>query len=84
MLERDWTTCSTTIIILGSIVSIMGEDLYDHLKSTMIFTLIMEKKWKKISYELRKLRGKWLWPRFGLAHHLVLGNRVFRIPKEGS
>ena len=40
------------IPILGSIVNIIGGNLYDHLISTRILTLIV----KKILYELQKLR----------------------------
>ena len=41
-------------------------DLDDHLMSMRFFTLI------RYSYELQKLGGEWLQPRFGFANHLVL------------
>ena len=55
--KRDWTTCS---IELG--------DMYDHIMSTIIFTLKNEVD----IIELQKLRGKQLQPRFGFVNHLVL------------
>ena len=56
------------IIILGSIVNIMG-DLYDHLMSMRIFTLMMNKIFIGAPKVMRK---KWLQPRLEFANHLAL------------
>ena len=41
---------------------------------TSIFTLTMN---KKNSYELQKVRGKWLWPRVECTNHLVTKSMDF-------
>jgi hypothetical protein len=54
--------------ILGSIVNVIGVDLYDHLMSTRIFTLIMN----KIFRGAPKIMRKGLQPHFGFANYLIL------------
>ena len=56
------------LIILGSIVKIIGGDIYDHLMCMRIFTLTMI----KIFISAPKTTRKWLWPQLGFANHLVL------------
>ena len=56
------------LTILGSMVNMIEADLHDHLMDTRTFTL----KYIRCSYELQKLRGKWLCPQFGFANHLAL------------
>ena len=54
--------------ILGSIVNIFGVDLYDHLMSTRIFTLIIN----KILIGAPKNMRNGLQPHFGFANYLLL------------
>ena len=66
--ERDSTTCSNMLTILGSIFNINWKDLYDHLMNTGTFTLIMN----KIFIWAPKLMNKSLQASFGFASHLTL------------
>ena len=43
MFKGEWTTCSKYKTIIDSIVTIIGTDLYDHLMTTRILILIMNK-----------------------------------------
>ena len=43
MFKGEWTTCSKYKTIIDSIVTIIGTDLFDHLMSTRILILIMNK-----------------------------------------
>jgi hypothetical protein len=42
-LEDKGLRAQDTLTIIGSIVNIIGGDLYDHIMSTRIFTLVMNK-----------------------------------------
>ena len=44
------------------------ENIHDHLMSMRISTLTK----RRYSYEVHKVRGKWLWPQVGFANHLAL------------
>ena len=63
--KRDWTTCLKTIAILSSIVDITSKGLNEHFVEHE--NLHFDNEEDIHVYELQKLRGKRLQPRFGFA-----------------
>ena len=67
MCERDWTMCSKHGNHFTFNMQYNRGNLYDHLMSTRIFTLVI-----RYSYELHNcLLGKWVWPRYGFVNYFV-------------
>ena len=58
----------TIITVLGSVVNLLG-GTYMTIERARESSLWY---WIRYSYELQKLRGKWLRPWFGFSNHLVL------------
>ena len=49
------------MIILGLVVNIIEENLYDHFTSTRIFTLMLSKIFIRAPKILRKTTMTWIW-----------------------
>ena len=66
-LLKDWIACSNYNTQSRSNSQLYLKGLYNHLMSTRIFTLIMN---KMFVWDPKREWGKQLWPQVGLANHL--------------